>query len=307
MELSRQCTTILIHVNAPNSNAPPQTPSHSLSAYCFSLIGRVCSMTGATTYRGCWDKSVGTTTSWLPASACTFKTGVANVAYSMILADMVKSIAATAGYNLSRSNALFGITSTILLPLCLLRDLKSLAPFSLLGIVCMGFTTLAMFVRYIGGQYLVPTGKFVADLSPNLVPAFGSIGIKGAASPKSAILLCMLSTAYLAHYNAPKYFAELKDNTIPRFNKMITLSFTAVISIFIAITSIGFLTFGSNSAGLILNNYSTKDSLATACRIALAVSIVFSYPLTFVGIREGIFDLSKTDDADRVKKSTPLR
>ncbi|GMH89492.1 hypothetical protein TrVE_jg5671 [Triparma verrucosa] len=278
----------------------------TLSAYCFSLIGRVCSMTGATTYRGCWDKSVGTTTSWLPASACTFKTGVANVAYSMILADTFKSLASTAGYTITRSTSLLSVTSTVLLPLCLLRDLKSLAPFSLLGIVCMGFTTAAMFIRYIGGSYVVPTGKFVKDLSPNLVPAFGEVGIKGAASPKAAILLCMLSTAYLAHYNAPKFYAELKDNTVKRFNKMVTLSFTACISIFIAVTSIGFLTFGSNSAGLILNNYSERDGLATACRIALALSIVFSYPLTFVGIREGIFDLSKTSDADRVKKSTPL-
>jgi len=31
----------------------------------------------------------------------------------------------------------------------------------------------------------------------------------------------MLSTAYLAHYNAPKYYVELKDNTIKRYNQVV--------------------------------------------------------------------------------------
>jgi len=69
-----------------------------MSGYCFSLIGRVCQMTGATSYRSCWEKSVGESSSWFPASACTFKTGAANIAYSMILADTFKALAATAGY-----------------------------------------------------------------------------------------------------------------------------------------------------------------------------------------------------------------
>mmetsp|Transcript_9563 Transcript_9563/g.19477 ORF Transcript_9563/g.19477 Transcript_9563/m.19477 type:complete len:491 (-) Transcript_9563:57-1529(-) len=277
-----------------------------MSGYCFSLIGRVCEMTGATSYRGCWDKTVGTSSSWLPASACTFKTGAANIAYSMILADTFKALAATAGYEISRANTLFGITGAVLLPLCLMKNLASLAPFSLLGIAGMGFTTFAMFVRYIGGSYAVPTGKFVGDLAPSLVPSFGTAGASAALTPPAAILLCMLSTAYLAHYNAPKYFSELRNNTVPRFNKMVSYSFFIAISFFAAVTSIGFLTFGASSNGFILNNYSTKDQLATISRIAVAVSIVFSYPLTFVGIREGIMDLAKVPVDKRTRLSTPL-
>ena len=122
--------------------------------------------------------------------------------------------------SISRSNTLFGITGTILLPLCLMKNLASLAPFSLLGIAGMGFTTFAMFVRYIGGTYTAPAGKFFANISPSLTPSFGTAGAMAVFNPQSAILLCMLSTAYLAHYNAPKYFVELKNNTIPRFNKV---------------------------------------------------------------------------------------
>lgn len=55
--------------------------------------------------------------------------------------------------------------------------------------------------------------------------------------------------------------------------------------------ALGFLTFGGNCAGLILNNYSTKDSLMGLSRIAVALSIVFSYPLAFQGCRDGVLDL----------------
>ena len=53
----------------------------------------------------------------------------------------------------------------------------------------------------------------------------------------------------------------------------------------------GFLTFGSAASGLILNNYSTKDTLMGLSRVAVAVSLVFSYPLAFVGARDGILNL----------------
>jgi len=39
----------------------------------------------------------------------------------------------------------------------------------------------------------------------------------------------------------------------------------------------------------------------TMCRIAVAASIVFSYPLTFVGVREGVFDLMNIPTAKRTK------
>lgn len=56
-------------------------------------------------------------------------------------------------------------------------------------------------------------------------------------------------------------------------------------------TAFGFLTFGGASSGYILNNYHTTDRLATVARVAVASSLVFSYPLCFVGLRDGIREL----------------
>jgi amino acid permease len=82
---------------------------------------------------------------------------------------------------------------------------------------------------------------------------------------------------------------------LPKYYKVVSTSFAISIALFSLIASIGYLTFGTHSSGLILNNYSTKDGLMSLSRIAVAVSLVFSYPLAFVGARDGVLDLLKLE------------
>jgi len=53
----------------------------------------------------------------------------------------------------------------------------------------------------------------------------------------------------------------------------------------------GFVTFGSATAGNVFVNYNKADSLALACRLAMAFSITFTYPIAFVGLKKGVFAL----------------
>jgi amino acid permease len=158
------------------------------------------------------------------------------------------------------------------------------------------YTTFAMAMRYFGGAYGTG-GKFVATALT--APVFGNAGAKAAISAKSLILTCMLSNAYIAHFNAPKFLAELKNNTMGRFNQVIAWSFGASIALYSMITALGFLTFGAASNGLILNNYSTQDILMSMSRIAVAVSVTGSYPLLFAGTRDGLLDLFKIKQEKR--------
>lgn len=188
-------------------------------------------MTGGRTYRDAWSKSVGEDSSWIPAVTCTFKTCFAVLSYSMILADTIQSLvrssaAAAASPSLlqttlasvTRTQALLGITTTTLLPLCLVKNLSGLAPFSLVGVVGMIYTAIAMVVRYVGKSYALPivvaaatttkgkggataaavagSGKYLSDISSTFRPKFGSLGARGALSPNVFILICLLSTAY---------------------------------------------------------------------------------------------------------------
>ena len=167
-----------------------------LSGYGFALIGRVCSYTNTKSYRDAWTATVGEESSWVPAVAVTFKTICAILAYSMILGDTFVSLLATIGIAASKTTVLIAITSTILLPLCLLKNLASLAPFSLVGSLGMIYTAVAMVIRYVVKSYLTG-GKFATDCAPALRPAFGTIGAEGVVTPAAAILVGMLSTAYM--------------------------------------------------------------------------------------------------------------
>jgi amino acid permease len=73
----------------------------------------------------------------------------------------------------------------------------------------------------------------------------------------------------------------------------VALSYIISALVFIIVSVTGFLTFGSISDGLILNNYSTQDSLMTLSRAAVALSLVFTYPLPFVGLRDGVLALAR--------------
>ena len=166
-----------------------------LSGYGFSLIGKVCAYTGAKSYREAWSRTVGESTSWIPAWSTTCKTFLACLAFSMVLADTFSSLLET-----GRNGTLLSVTLLVLTPLCLMKDLKSLAPFSFLGVLGMAYTALAMTVRWLDGTYSIvgeEQGEFVSQLAKHLKPRFGKVGMGGVFSPNSLILVCMLSTAYM--------------------------------------------------------------------------------------------------------------
>lgn len=175
----------------------------ALSAYGFALIGRCCAYTNTKSYREAWSATVSQKSSWLPATAVTFKTIAACLSYSMILGDTFVSLLSTVGVASTKIPVTLGLTGAVLLPLCLMKNLSSLAPFSLVGSLGMIYTALAMAMRYLGKAYTA-TGVFGADNVAALRPKFGSVGASGALTPSAAIFISMLSTAFMAHFNAPK-------------------------------------------------------------------------------------------------------
>ena len=239
-------------------------------------------------------------------------------------------LAATAIKYASRSNVLLVLTVLILFPLCLINNLSSLAPFSLVGIIGMVYTGIVIGVRYFDGSYKLPHGKFLKDLSGvgigsnKSLPSFATAATSAATSatssspfqflfnPKSLILISILSTAYIAHFNAPKFYNELKEvdtssNSTPsktrierktssskqkRFHiGVVTTSFMVSILFYGIVSALGYSTFGLSTSAMILNNYSTNDILISISRFCVGISLIFSYPLLFVGLKSGTIDL----------------
>jgi amino acid permease len=261
----------------------------AIYAFFFRLVGQVCDWTNASSYKQAWQETVGEN-SQVVATVVLLKTLLSCLAYSMILADSFQALALAVGFaEATRTQALGCISLFALLPLCLQKDLNALAPYSLLGLVGMGFTSVAMMIRCFDGTY-ADQGMF--SLAP---PCFGDCGPE----LSGVMLVCTLATAFVAHYNAPRFKAELKDNSMDRFNAVTGISYSISSLLFVLVAFSGFLTFGSSTHGNILTNYSPFDPLMIASRGTVAFSLLFTYPLPFVGLRDGALDVMEIPKEDR--------
>ena len=144
--------------NAPSAVLPGVLLTFLMGAifgYYFLLIGRTCRITRTATYREVWEHTMGDskTLAILVSLVNTTKPALGNLAYSMILADTFRSLFAAIGWDVSRTVSLLLITVVGLLPLCLMKNLKVLAPTSIIGVIGFALTTIVMGVRYFDGSY----------------------------------------------------------------------------------------------------------------------------------------------------------
>uniref|UniRef100_A0A7R9VTN1 Amino acid transporter transmembrane domain-containing protein n=1 Tax=Pseudictyota dubia TaxID=2749911 RepID=A0A7R9VTN1_9STRA len=174
----------------------------------------------------------------------------------------------------------------------------------MVGVGGILLTCAFMAVRYLTGAYL-PGGPYHDLIAPSLRPSFGVIGLSRVLSPSALVLGGMAATAYLVHFSAYDFYSDLEDNSLRRFGLLSAAGFGGTCLISVVMMSLGFLTFGGNSAGLILNNYSSRDAGATACRFVTAVSLIGSYPIFFRGIKSAFLDLFYKDKeiTDRFSKT----
>jgi len=265
--------------------------------YFCLLIGKSCQMSLSATYRECWERTVGHRGGLWVAVLNTLDPLLGIFANASILAQSLQFILeGFFNWKLTVVESLLLITVVALLPLCLMKNLDALAPYSALGMAAVLTALACMILRYVDGSY-IPGGQYYNDIEPDYQPQFGHL-----AQPWSVAALpfvCMVFTSNDMHYNASRFYAELKQASIPRFAQVTVYSFGLTAAIYFSIAIVGFMTFGGNCSSYILNNYSPRDPLATVSRIAIGLCSVVSYPLNFIGVRDNCLDiLGITDEID---------
>jgi len=249
------------------------------SAYSFSLLGRLCGGAATDSYREAWARIVGKDTAWIVTTCCTVTPLFACLAYSIILGD---SFAALFGHlvpaALDPRRFFVALCGIVLWPLCALKSLKALAPTSALGTAGILYTVIFMGKRAVDGTY--PTAAAAAATSSPLTLL----------NPGLFVLIGMLGTAYMAHFNAPSFYVDAGKD-MSRFNKIVRNGFTLSILTNILVMVTGFLTFGAASSGFVLNNYRANDLLANIARALFGTSILFTFPLAFFGAKDGLRQL----------------
>ena len=266
-------------------------------AYFCWLIGRVCVQTKTTSYRDAWIRTVGERGSTWIALANTLDPLLGLFANASIVAQSLQLLLqGIVNFHWTETQCLLVATIVAILPLCLVKNLKALAPFSAVGMVAVIGALVAMTARYVDGSYR-PNGTYFLDLPPSrrhrLDYANDETSMSEGLSTGISVLpfVCMVFTSFDMHYNSPRFYAELKDATVSRYGATVSWSFGLTSLLYMAVAVVGFLTFGQACDSFVLNNYSPRDPLATLSRVAMSLSSLLTYPLNFIGVRDNVLDM----------------
>lgn len=259
-----------------------------MAAQTFNLIGKGCELTGEQSFKGLWSKAFGESTAYLVDSIIFIQCFLSSTIYIGLLGDIFSELLKGSKFQLSRTSVIISATATILFPLNLIRNLSSLAFTSILGLCAVLYTMLFMIFRAVDGSYALESGKFIVD---NVItrPSFKGSTMWNV-DLRSLVLVSNLGLAFIAHYNAPSYYSEMKHQE--QFPQMTLSSYAVLATLYVATMSAGYKTFGDTSRGNILLNYHPQDILAFLGRLATGFSVIFGFPLVANGARTGLKNAS---------------
>lgn len=264
----------------------------AMSCYSFVLIARTCEMLGVKTFRGAWEKAIGERSAWILSLTTSLISGAGCLQYVMVLTEAISSLAMAAGLPLALSNrtsVLLFVVVFLLLPLSFLENCSQLKFTSALGLTGAAFYILAIVWRFWEGSY-APGGAWHLLTAPAMRPKFGGLS-DSVFSSGGFVLVSMITCAYVCHYNAPKFYNELKDRTMPKFINVALAGFGSCCFVYVLGAVCSFLTFGGNSAGFIFTNYAQKDVLFVIARVVVSGVMLCTFPLMFVATRQGAMEL----------------
>jgi solute carrier family 38 (sodium-coupled neutral amino acid transporter), member 11 len=310
-----------------------------ISAYTFSLYGRLTHATQARTLGEIWkriytddassnldeSKRTGMTVS---LASFVFCFG-ACIAYSLTFGDMCSSFFHGIGlpfpaWALSRQASILAVTATVVLPLCRLSSLTALAPASIVGVVGTIITIAFLAFRcpavVAGSPYKTIGAGMLAQVTQQ--PSFSTYS--RLSSPAPLILIAMACASFMAHFSAPDFYHSLSTKTtglksevhanailrvgeptvMQRFNQMTVAGYSGVMMLNVLALTFGFLTFGGASNGIILNNYNTADWGANISRLFVGISVVGSYPFVMSGCRAAALELLSSQSPEH--QQSPL-
>ena len=279
----------------------------SCSASTMIMYARLATSTKSKTIGELWGKIISRRTEWIVDLSIFSLCFGCCVFYSAFIGDIfgaLASVLSIGGVAVKRWMVLTGITSFVLLPLCMLEDLSALQFSSLVGFAGILYTALFQVWRLSDGSYRTG-GKMLPFVEEKMLPHWPEQKFSlWHVNTGTLVLANMLCLAFLSHYNAISYFRELEGSSIERYRVAIRLGFGISMLIFGAMMFVGYNLFGAAAQPLLLNNFpKSRDVMASAARVATGLAITFAYPLMFAGLKSSLFSLINAATAPRGSSS----
>jgi hypothetical protein len=277
----------------------------SWATYNFHIIGETCKMTNSTSYGDAWANGVNEQSRWIVQAVIVVAPIVSCLAAMIVLTDIAGFVYRAAGLPATvyknRNLVIATLATIVLYPLCILEDLSALKSVSAVGVLGHMTAMLALGLRIADKSYL-PGGKFHADMlaaspfQPAAGQAYATVSTGSAANMGQwFVLASLLSYCFVTHYNAPRYYSELdnQENDPNKFLKMTGIAYLGGTILYYLTMLLGYNLFGLHSQSFALNSFAPKDIYGGISRIAFGTSVLASFPLIFLNMRNWFIEKAK--------------
>ena len=156
------------------------------------------------------------------------------------------------------------VAFSVMLPLCLLRDIGMLEKFSTISVSTVFIVAILVFVKLVGkGVAGDVDGVSAHNLSVRGIVT--SVGI--------------FSFSFVCNDVVFLYYNTLFRGTEQRFQRVTKIALAGSALMTCAFGSLGYLSFGEDTKPNILNNYHDDDVIATVMRALYVVTMALTYPI----------------------------
>mmetsp|Transcript_7069 Transcript_7069/g.15222 ORF Transcript_7069/g.15222 Transcript_7069/m.15222 type:complete len:415 (-) Transcript_7069:154-1398(-) len=242
----------------------------------FLMIGYCCSKTGSKTFRDLWRVSIGSSSEkvvdWVLFFHCLFSC----VGYITMIGDFsTKSLSGLLPGSIlaeRREVSIILITVFLIFPLSLYKSLDALKHTSVIGLAITAFSCAYVFYDVIANASDYGAGEVIRN-------NFWYVDLDMFKT------LALFNGSFSAHYNAPTYYAELKDRNFSNFVRLTLYSFAIATVLFTSFGIAGFARFGDQVLGNVLKSYSPDDFMVQLSWLFMMISTVFNFPHAFQRMR----------------------
>lgn len=270
-----------------------------LSIYSINLL-LICSKeTGCMVYEKLGEQVFGTTGKFVIFGATSLQNTGAMLSYLFIVKNelpsaikflMGKEETFSAWYVDGRVLVVI-VTFSIILPLCLLKNLGYLGYTSGFSLSCMVFFLIVVIYKKFQIPCIVPGLNATSANSTNAdmcTPKYVTF------NSKTVYALPTIAFAFVCHPSVLPIYSELKDRSQKRMQMVSNISFFAMFVMYFLTAIFGYLTFYENVRSDLLHKYQSKDDiLILTVRVAVIVAVILTVPVLFFTVRSSLFELAK--------------
>lgn len=219
-----------------------------------------------------------------------------SLAYLVILGDTLPKVCDLIFGNSflsARRPAILFFATLVVLPLCLLRDLSSLAWTSFFSIFADVVLIIIILVAATSASKDQDEHFESVDLGEMGMAIFAGIGT--------------MSFAFVCQHNSFLVFRSLKTPTLSQWRKVADISLIVAYLLCLILGLIGFFAFYPYVEGDLLNNFPADSSAVAAARLLLAITMLFTYPMECYVARHCIHSLTRRYASKQVLSSKASR